>query len=740
MTIPIQMIVRGRHQRVREGGGTVTIDELTSQVTAYIRPDDVEMIRRAYRYAEEAHQGQKRLSGEPYIVHPLAVASILADLKLDATTLTAALLHDVVEDTRITDEELVRAFGAEVAALVYGVTKLKRIKFDSSEEQQAENLRKMFMAMAKDIRVALIRLADRLHNMRTLRYQAPEKQVHTARETMEIFAPLAHRLGIYTIKWELEDTSLRYLNPQQYYRIVNLMAQKRKERESYVNDVMSLLQEKSGGLEIAEGVHGPAKPTYRVYHRMQRQSNEFNEIYDLFAVRVIVENIKDCYGVLGVVHTLWKPMPGRFKDYIAMPKANMYQSLHTTVIGPNGDPLEIQIRTWEMHATAEYGIAAHWVYKEGGQRSEGNLAQKLAWFREVLEWQQDFRDAQEFMETLKLDLFADEVFVFTPKGDVIELPAGSVPIDFAYRIHTDIGNRCIGAKINGKIVPLDYRMRTGDIVEVLTSKQSYGPSRDWLKIVKSSQAKSKIRQWFKREKREENVTRGREHIEKELLRQRVDPHQVLTSGYIADVMQKFNFGKEEDMFAAVGYGGLSAGQVVTRFVERYKKDHQDDVPDYLSKELREHTKPTSNGVRVRGIDNLLIRFARCCNPVPGDDIFGFVTRGRGVSVHRSDCPNVASLRADGTRMLDVEWATTAGFLYHVELEVTAADRHGLVNECMNAIAEIKTEITAVSGRADTERIAHIHLSVNIRNLEHLRSVVERLKRLKDIHTVRRVIQ
>lgn len=718
----------------------MTIDELTAQVSTYIKPDDVEVIRRAYRYALEAHQGQLRLSGEPYIIHPVAVAKILADLKLDATTLTAALLHDVVEDTRITDEELVRAFGAEVAALVDGVTKLKRIKFDSSEEQQAENLRKMFMAMAKDIRVALIRLADRLHNMRTLRYQPPEKQTRTARETLEIFAPLAHRLGIYTIKWELEDTSLRYLNPQQYYRIVNLMAQKRKERESYVSDVLELLQTKLHSLGIASEVSGRAKHIYSVFHKMQSQNKEFNEIYDLFAVRVIVENIKDCYGVLGVVHTLWKPMPGRFKDYIAMPKANMYQSLHTTVIGPNGDPLEIQIRTWEMHATAEYGIAAHWVYKEGGQRAEGNFAQKLAWFREVLEWQQDFRDAQEFMETLKLDLFADEVFVFTPKGDVIELPAGSVPIDFAYRIHTDIGNRCIGAKINGKIVPLDYRMRTGDIVEILTSKQSYGPSRDWLKIVKSSQAKSKIRQWFKREKREENVSRGRDLVERELIRQRIEPHSVLTSAYLADVMQKFNFSKEEDMFAAVGYGGLSAAQVVTRLFERYKKDHQDEAPSTLTKELREHTKPSSNGVQVRGIDNLLIRFARCCNPVPGDPILGFVTRGRGVSVHRSDCPNVASLLTDGTRMIDVEWGNTAGLLYHVELEVTAQDRHGLVNECMNAVAETKTEITAVSARADSQRIAHINLSVNIRNIEHLRSVVERLKRLKDILTVRRLVQ
>lgn len=718
----------------------MTIKQLITQVSSYIKPDEVAIIQRAYEYALEAHEGQLRLSGEPYIIHPVAVAKILADLKLDATTLAAALLHDVVEDTRITDEELVRAFGAEVAALVDGVTKLKRIKFDSSEEQQAENLRKMFMAMAKDIRVALIRLADRLHNMRTLRYQPPEKQLRTARETLEIFAPLAHRLGIYTIKWELEDTSLRYLNAQQYYRIVNLMAQKRKERERYVNDVLGLLEDKLKGLGISSEVSGRAKHIYSVFHKMQSQNKEFNEIYDLFAVRVIVENIKDCYGVLGVVHTLWKPMPGRFKDYIAMPKANMYQSLHTTVIGPNGDPLEIQIRTWEMHATAEYGIAAHWVYKEGGQRAEGNFAQKLAWFREVLEWQQDFRDAQEFMETLKLDLFADEVFVFTPKGDVIELPAGSVPIDFAYRIHTDIGNRCIGAKINGKIVPLDYRMRTGDIVEILTSRQSYGPSRDWLKIVKSSQAKSKIRQWFKREKREENVSRGRDLVERELVRQRIEPHTVLTPAYLGDVMQKFNFSKEEDMFAAVGYGGLSAGQVVTRLFERFKKEHQEDVSSTMTRELREHTKPSHNGVQVRGIDNILIRFARCCNPVPGDVIYGFVTRGRGVSVHRADCPNVASLLADGTRLIDVEWGNTTGLLYHVELEVTAQDRHGLVNECMNAVAETKTEITAVSGRADSQRIAHINLSVNIRNLEHLRSVVERLKRLKDILTVRRLVQ
>ena len=719
----------------------MTIDTLCGQIQEYAAAEDVALIRRAYQHAEEAHRGQLRKSGEPYITHPLAVTAILADLQLDTTTLTAALLHDVVEDTRVTDEELVRLFGADVAALVDGVTKLKRITFDSSEEQQSENLRKMFMAMAKDIRVALIRLADRLHNMRTLEFMPSEKQLRTARETMEIFAPLAHRLGIYSIKWELEDIALRFLDPLEYQTIVNLTAQRSQERESYIQGVMGELREKLIALEIQAEVSGRAKHIYSIYRKMMEQEKDFHEIYDLFAVRVIVESIKDCYAVLGVVHTMWKPMPGRFKDYIAMPKANMYQSLHTTVIGPQGEPLEIQIRTWEMHQTAEYGIAAHWVYKEGGQRSEGKFAQKLAWFREVLEWQQDFRDAQEFMETLKLDLFSDEVFVFTPKGDVIELPAGSVPIDFAYRIHTDIGNRCIGAKVNGKIVPLDYRLRTGDIVEVLTAKQGYGPSRDWLKIVQSSQAKSKIRQWFKKEKRDENIARGRELIERELIRQRLDVRVFLTPTYMADALHKFNFMKEEEMYAAVGYGGMSPVHVVTRLVERYKKDQQAAAPiESVTLELREREKPTDTGVRVRGIDNLLIRFARCCNPVPGDDILGFVTRGRGVSVHRMDCPNVLPLRQEGTRLLEVEWATRADLSYHVELEVISLDRRGLINEVMNAVAETKTDLTAISGRIDADRIAHISVSVRIRNLEHLRTVTERIKRLKDIQSVRRLVQ
>ncbi len=723
-------------------GATVPdLNRLCDKVAQYGRPEDTEFIRRAYAYADRAHHGQFRKSGDPYITHPLAVALILADIQLDATTIAAALLHDVVEDTLVTDEEVIRQFGSEVAALVDGVTKINRIKFDSVEEQQAENLRKLFMAMAKDIRVLMIKLADRLHNMRTLRFQPPEIQVRVSKETLDIFAPLAHRLGMYSIKWELEDTALRYLNPQAYYRIVHLMAQKRKERETYVTEVIEILREKLRAMDIRSDVSGRAKHIYSIYHKMATQHKEFNEIYDLFAVRIIVDSIKDCYGALGIVHTLWKPMPGRFKDYIAMPKYNMYQSLHTTVVGPRGEPLEIQIRTWDMHGTAEYGIAAHWAYKEGGDKPDIKFAQKLAWFREVLEWQQDYRDAQEFMETLKLDLFSDEVFVFTPKGEVIELPAGSVPIDFAYRIHTDIGNHCVGAKVNGKIVPLDYRLRTGDIVEVLTSKQSYGPSRDWLKIVQSSQAKSKIRQWFKRENREENVARGRETLEKEVVRQKYTVTDLLSPSYIADVMQKLNFAKEAEMYAAVGYGGLSAAQVVGRLIEKYRRDHGPVQPTTVPvMENKPQRGPSPQGVRVVGIDNILLRLAHCCNPVPGDEIVGFITHGRGVSVHRVDCPNVTDLLADAQRVISVEWASAPNMFYSVDLEVLGLDRAGLVNEVMNAINETKTDITAVSARADGQRIAHVNLTLRIRNIDHLRSVVERVKRLKDIRTVRRVVQ
>ncbi|MGZ4030755.1 MAG: RelA/SpoT family protein [Tumebacillaceae bacterium] len=733
----------------------VGIERLLEKVSKYATPEDVAMVRRAFEFADQAHTGQTRRSGEPYIMHPVAVAEILADLELDAVTLSAALLHDVVEDTASTEEEMVNKFGPEVAALVDGVTKLDRIKFNSKEEAQAENLRKMFMAMAKDIRVILIKLADRLHNMRTMKHQPVDKQVRISTETLEIYAPLAHRLGISTIKWELEDTALRYLNPQQYYRIVNLMAQKRREREGYVREVIDGLKEKFSELEIKADISGRAKHLYSIYRKMQGQNKQFNEIYDLLAVRVIVNNIKDCYAILGVVHTMWKPMPGRFKDYIAMPKANMYQSLHTTVVGPRGEPLEIQIRTWEMHRTAEYGIAAHWLYKETPKQDQANggapnaaaskdasFTQKLAWFREILEWQQDFKDAQEFMETLKFDLFADEVFVFTPKGDVIQLPAGSVPIDFAYRIHTDVGNRTIGAKINGKIVPLDYKLRTGDIVEVLTSKHSYGPSFDWIKVVKSSQAKSKIRQWFKREKRDENVAKGRELIEKEARKHGLDL-DLLTEKNLEEVGGKFNFAKIDDMLSAVGYGGFSAHQVITRLVEKVKKETPPTEAITLP-EVKQDPKKRKKGklgVRVKGIDNLLIRFSRCCNPVPGDEIQGFITRGRGVSVHRSNCPNVENVVEDEeNRLIEVEWETESAVQYNVEIEITGLDRRGLISEVMMAVGETKTDITAVTGRADKRKMATIMLSINIRNVDHLHTVVERIKRIKDIYTVRRIMQ
>ncbi|WP_156807346.1 RelA/SpoT family protein [Effusibacillus pohliae] len=721
---------------------SVGIERLCEKLGRYGTPEDVQLVRRAYEFAKEAHQGQQRRSGEEYITHPIAVAEILADLELDAVTLAAALLHDVVEDTPVTEEQLVAEFGSEIRDLVDGVTKLGRLKYLSKEEQQAENLRKMFLAMAKDIRVILIKLADRLHNMRTLKHLPPEKQQRIATETLEIFAPLAHRLGISKIKFELEDTALRYLNPQQYYRIVNLMAKKRREREEYIQEVIDTLKTKLKEIDIPAEVNGRAKHIYSIYRKMTTQNKQFNEIYDLLAVRVIVDSIKDCYAILGIVHTLWKPMPGRFKDYIAMPKPNMYQSLHTTVIGPRGEPLEIQIRTWEMHRTAEYGIAAHWLYKEGKHGAKDlSFVQKMAWFREILEWQQDLKDAQEFMETLKIDLFADEVFVFTPKGAVISLPRGAVPIDFAYRIHTDIGNRTIGAKVNGKIVPLDYKLQTGDIVEILTSKTSFGPSRDWLKIVKSPQAKSKIRAWFKKEKREENILKGRELLEKEIKKHGLEVSDVLTEKNLSEVMSKFNFTKEDDLLASLGYGAVSPQQVMTRLLEKVKKENPEELPNLP--EIREPNRQQQKngmGVRVRGVDNLLIRFSRCCNPVPGDEIVGFVTRGRGVSVHRTDCPNIKHNKDEEKRFLEVEWESSPAIAYNVDIEVTALDRRGLTVEVMNAIAETKTDITAVSARADKRKIATIHLQINIRNVDHLHTVVERIKRIKDVYTVRRIMQ
>jgi GTP diphosphokinase / guanosine-3',5'-bis(diphosphate) 3'-diphosphatase len=729
----------------------MSIEQLLVKASAYLKETDLKRIKEAYDFAEQAHLGQLRKSGEPYILHPLAVAEILVNMNMDTTSIIAALLHDVVEDTTVPLEAVEQQFGRTCAMLVDGLTKLERIKFKTKEEQQNENYRKMFVAMAQDIRVILIKLADRLHNMRTLKYQSEESQRRIADETLEIFCPIAHRLGISAIKWEMEDIALRYLNPQQYYRIVNLMQKKRAEREQYIADVIRKIKEKIGEMGIEGDISGRPKHIYSIYNKMVSKNKQFSEIYDLLALRVIVDNIKDCYAVLGIIHTLYKPMPGRFKDYIAMPKANMYQSLHTTVIGPNGEPLEVQIRTWDMHRTAEFGIAAHWAYKEGSSNPvNANFggSGKVNLFSDILELQHEARDASEFMESLKVDFFSDLVFVFTPKGEVIELPAGSVPLDFAYRIHTEVGNRTIGSKVNGRIVPLDHRLKTGDIIEILTSKHSYGPSQDWLKIAQSSHTKSKIKQFFKKEKREENVEKGREAIEREIRRIGFEPSQVMPDDKMLEVAGKFNFHDIDDMLSAVGFGGITAAQICTRLTEKLRKEkEQEETQRQLEEAAKEvktapekKSRPT-HGVRVIGVDNVLVRFARCCNPVPGDSIIGYITRGRGVSVHRSDCANIPAGDCDeGNRVIEVEWVDSVEANYSVDIEITGHDRRGLLNEVLQVVSESKTIISAVSGRSDKNKMALIQMTVLIRNLDHLQSVVDKIKRLKDVYSVQRIMQ
>jgi guanosine-3',5'-bis(diphosphate) 3'-pyrophosphohydrolase len=725
----------------------MSIGQLLEKAATYLKDADLNKIQEAYDFADQAHHGQLRKSGEAYILHPLAVADILINMQMDATSIIAALLHDVVEDTTVSLDSVLEHFGKTCAMLVDALTKLDKIQFKSKEEQQNENYRKMFVAMAQDIRVILIKLADRLHNMRTLKYQSEESQRRIADETLEIYCPIAHRLGISAIKWEMEDIALRYLNPQQYYRIVNLMQKKRAEREKYIEDVITSIRDKVAEMGIESDISGRPKHIYSIYKKMTTRNKQFNEIYDLLAIRVIVDNIKDCYATLGIIHTLWKPMPGRFKDYVAMPKANMYQSLHTTVIGAQGEPLEVQIRTKDMHRTSEFGIAAHWAYKEGSLVPNGNFEDKMSWFREILELQHEARDASEFMESLKMDFFSDLVFVFTPKGEVIELPAGSGPLDFAYRIHTEVGNRTIGAKVNGRIVPLDHRLNTGDIIEILTSKHSYGPSQDWVKIAQSSHARSKIKQWFKKERREENVVKGKEAIERELKRLGYEPSVLMTEDKLQDAAGKFNFNDIEDMLAGVGFGGITAAQICTKLTEKLRRETEESNVLELSGEVKElkaapekKSRPT-HGIQVKGVDNTLVRFARCCNPVPGDPIIGYITRGRGVSVHREDCMNIPTGDGEeGNRVIEVEWVDAVEANYSVEIEITGHDRRGLLNEVLQSVSESKTIISAVSGRSDKNKMAMIHVTILIRNIDHLQSVVDKIKRIKDVYSVQRIMQ
>jgi GTP pyrophosphokinase len=706
----------------------MTVSELL-RIADHLEPPAQKMVRKAYERAASAHTGQRRLSGEDYVNHPLEVAAILADLELDAETIAAALLHDTVEDTALTADEVEREFGPEVARLVEGVTKLGRIALRSDQQQQAENIRKMMVAMAEDLRVVLIKLADRLHNMRTLDPLPEVKRRKISRETLDIYAPLAHRLGIGQIRWELEDLAFRNLEPDAYDDVVKRIARKRNERESLVSDLREILaRELEKKVGIKAEITGRPKHIYSVWQKMTRENKDFSEIYDLSAIRVQVETLGECYAVLGVVHSLWKPVPGRFKDYVAMPKSNGYQSLHTTVITHTGEPIEIQIRTHEMHRIAEFGVAAHWTYKEGGK--DASFDQKLSWLRSLLEWQNEVGDAESFLDTVKVDLFQDEVYVFTPKGDVLNLPAESTPVDFAYRIHTEVGHRCIGAKVNGRMVPLDYELKNGEIVEILTSKAPHGPSRDWLNFVKSASAKERIRKWFKSQRREENVAKGHDLLDKELHRM----HRVnlvdLEEGKLAEIAAMHKFGAIDDFLAAIGYGDLSPHSVVMRMALRADGDG-----DLHAIPLIPNVQPTPR-VLVRGEKGILTKVAPCCQPVPGDAIVGYTTRGRGVTVHRADCINAVNAQ-DRARVVPVDWDADATHLYPVAIKIEAWDRQGLLRDIATIVAENRVNMSALEVHVYDDKTAVVSATVEIDSLAQLSRLMEKLEGVKDVHTVAR---
>lgn len=728
---------------------------LIARVRKYHPSADISMIEKAYRIAKEAHEGQLRKSGEPYIIHPLWVGIILADLEMDKETIVAGMLHDTVEDTVMTEEDVEREFGPEVALLVNGVTKLGQLSYSQDKlEVQAENLRKMFLAMAKDIRVIIIKLADRLHNMRTLEFMTPAKQQEKARETMDIYAPIAQRLGISKIKIELDDLALKYSQPEVYTQLVKDLNARKTEREEFVQQIVAEVSKHMENAHIKAKVYGRVKHFFSIYKKMVNQNKTLDQVYDLFAVRIIVDSVKDCYAALGVIHEMYTPIPGRFKDYIAMPKVNMYQSLHTTLMGPSGQPFEIQIRTEEMHKTAEYGIAAHWKYKEGGDTTKSVKVQeeeKLSWLRQILEWQQDMSDNREFLSLLKgdLDLFAEDVYCFTPNGDVKNLPNGSTPVDFAYAIHSAVGNKMVGARVNGKLVNIDYKIQNGDRIEILTSQNSKGPSRDWLNIVKSTQAKNKINQWFKREFKEDNIVRGKELITAYCKAKSIDVADVLKLNYQQIVQSKYGFRDWDAVLAAIGHGGLKEGQVVNRLLEEYEKDHKKEITDEtilekLSEANRQkvHITRSKSGIVVKGINDMAVRFSKCCSPVPGDEIVGFVTRGRGMSIHRTDCVNMLHLSAlERERLIDVEWEESSedenGGQYLAELKLYAYDRIGLLMEISKILTEAKIDVKSMNTRTSKKGTATMEMGFIVHGREELNRIIEKLRHIDGVIDIER---
>ena len=718
----------------------ITIEEIIKTIKKYNPKSDSKLIRRAYEYAKKYHAGQERKSGEPYIIHPVEVVKILIELELDDQTMCATLLHDLIEDTVVTYKDIEIEFGKDIAEMVEGVTKLGRLQYTTKVEEEAENFRKMFMAMGKDIRIIIIKLADRLHNMRTLKYLSRERQYEISKETIEIYAPLANRLGIYSLKWELEDLCFRYLYPEDFYDIVEKIKEKREERERFINQIIEEIRINLKKAKIEAEVTGRPKHFYSIYKKMQRDNKTLDQIYDIYALRIFINSVKDCYASLGIVHDLYKPMPGRFKDYISVPKPNMYQSLHTTLIGSGGTPFEIQIRTWDMHRIAEYGIAAHWAYKEG-KKLQSDSDDKLSWLRESLEWQKETQDPNVFMKSLKTDLFEDEVFVFTPRGEIKSLPTGSCSIDFAYIIHQQIGHRMTGCKINSKMMPITTKLKNGDIIEIITSDSSKGPSRDWLKFVKSTQAKNKIQQWFKKEQREENIVKGKESVERELKRIGFIHADLFKQNWIEIVLERYKYNTLEDMYSSIGFGAISPAKIISRLLEEYRKEHKEEQIEQKLEELKRvkpiTTKPSKTGVVVKGIDNCLVKLSKCCNPLPGDDIIGYITKGRGVSVHRSDCVNTKELIQEEGKLIDVYWTDETKASYIADIDIYANDRAGLLVDIIAIISGTKTKLIAVNSRANKERIAFTEVSVEVTDTNDLNDVLKALRKVDSVYEVRR---